>query len=140
MCLCGVWLRPNQSTMDRIRAAFAALKPPYHRTTAILSRGRKSGHNQWQMDHLKATDARREATKRNEYTSKLDRWQNDEKKQASHLVHGWTETWVKYLDHISQIDISHGAPYRQRLRHESTLHMRDVVSNKQAGPLCQRPD
>ena len=41
MCQCGVWLRPNQSTMERIRAAFAALKTPYFRTTAILSRGRK---------------------------------------------------------------------------------------------------
>ena len=38
---CGVWLLPNQSTMERIRSAFAALKTPYFRTTAILSRGRK---------------------------------------------------------------------------------------------------
>ena len=45
MCRCGVRLRPNRSTMDRIRTAFAALKTPYDRTTVILSRGRKSGHN-----------------------------------------------------------------------------------------------
>ena len=32
MCQCGVWLRPNQSTMDRIRTAFAALKIPYYRS------------------------------------------------------------------------------------------------------------
>ena len=32
------------------------------------------------------------------------------------------------------------APHRQRLRYESTVHMRGVDSNKQAGPLCQRPD
>ena len=63
-CLCDVCLRPNQSTMDRSRAAFAALKIPYYRTTVILSNGRKSGHNQWQMDHQKAIDARRGATKR----------------------------------------------------------------------------
>ena len=31
MCPCGVWLRPNQSVKDRIRAAFAALKTPYYR-------------------------------------------------------------------------------------------------------------
>ena len=26
MCQCGVWLRPNQSTLERIRAAFAAFE------------------------------------------------------------------------------------------------------------------
>ena len=41
---------------------------------------------------------------------------------------------------ISKIDISHDAPYRQRLRYESTVYIRGVGSNKQAGPLCQRPD
>ena len=59
--------------------------------------------------------------------------------QASQLVHGWNEEWVKYLDYISNIDISHDAPYRQRLRHERTMYVRSVDSNKQAGPLCQRP-
>ena len=84
--------------------------------------------------------SRRGATKRHEYTSILDRWQNDEIYRASQLAHGWTETSVKYLDYISKIDISHEAPYRQRLRYESTLFMSGVDSNKQAGPLCQRPD
>ena len=46
MCPCGVWLRSNQSTMDRIRAASTALKTSYYRTSVILSRGRKSGHSQ----------------------------------------------------------------------------------------------
>ena len=54
MCQCGVWLRPNQSTMHRIRAALAALKNSYYRTTVILSWGRKSGHNQCQKDHQKS--------------------------------------------------------------------------------------
>ena len=33
MCQCGVWLRPNQCTMERIRTAFAALNSifSYHR-------------------------------------------------------------------------------------------------------------
>ena len=70
----------------------------------------------------------------------LDQWQNDELYRASQLVHGWTDEWVKYLNYISKIDISHEAPYRQRLPYESTLYMRGVDSNKQAGPLCQRPD
>ena len=41
MCPCGVWLRPNHSTMDRIRAAFAALKTLHYRSIVILSRGMK---------------------------------------------------------------------------------------------------
>ena len=83
---------------------------------------------------------KRGVLKRGKDTSLLDRWQNDELHRASQLVHGWTDEWVKYLDYISQIDISHDAPYRQRLLHESTIYMRCVDSNKQAGPLCQRPD
>ena len=66
------------------------------------------------MDHQKDMDARRGATNRHEYTSVLDRWQNDEINEASQLVHGWTEEYVKYLDYISQIDISYEAPYRPR--------------------------
>ena len=85
-------------------------------------------------------DAGRVALKRGKYTSKLDRWQNDEICRASQLVHGWTDEWVKYFDCSSKIDISHDAPYRQRLRHKSTVYMRGVDSNEQAGPLCQRSD
>ena len=68
MCQCGVWLRPNQSTMDRIRTAFAALKTLCHRASVIISRGEKSGHNPWQQDHQKAMDANRGVLKRGKYT------------------------------------------------------------------------
>ena len=46
MCLGGVWLRPNQRTMNRIKARFEALIAPFYRAT-LQSRGRKHGHNQW---------------------------------------------------------------------------------------------
>ena len=98
--------------MERIRIAFAALKMSYFRTTVIQSRGLKSGHK----DHHK------------------------EVYRESQLVHGWTDEWVKYLDYISKIDISLDAPYNQRNRYENLLFMRVVDSNKQAGPLCRRPD
>ena len=140
MCQCGVWLRPNQRTMDRIRAAFAALKTPYYRTAVPLSNGKKCGHNLWQLYHFKAMDAKRGATKIREYTSIMGRWQHNENFRASQWAQGSIETWVKYLDFISEIDISHNAPYRQRQRYESTLHMRGVDSKKQGGRLCQLPD
>ena len=141
MCQCGVWLRPNQSTMDRTRTAFAALKTPYFRTTEISSRGKESGHNPWQTDHAKTMDARRGATNNSRnFISLLDLWQKEKVFRASPLVHGWTEEYVKYLDYTSKIDISGGAPHNQRNRYENSLFMRGVDSNKQAGPLCQRPD
>ena len=115
MCQCGVCLRPNQITIDRIWATFAVLKKPYCRTTAVLSRWRRTGHNQWQTDHAKAMDARRGAPKNSrQFIYTLDWWHNDEIYRASELVHSWTEEYVKYLEYISQIDISYEAPYKQR--------------------------
>ena len=96
MCQCIVWLRPNQSTMDRIRTAFAASKNPYYRASVTISRGKKSGHNPWQRDHQKAMDAIRGVLKRGKYTSRLDRWQNDEVYRASQLVHGWTKEYLRF--------------------------------------------
>ena len=84
-------------------------------------------------------DAERGALKRGKYTSVIDRWQNDEVYRVSQLAHqktvaqiqldigpmtertsqlvqGWTEEYVKYLDYISKIDISHDARYNQRIR------------------------
>ena len=139
MCQCGVWLRPNQSTLDRIGEAFAALKTPYYRTKDVISRGMKSGHIPWQKDHHKAMDARGEL-KRGKHTSLLDRWQNDEVHRASQVAIGWTQTFVEYLDYISEIDMSSIAPFRQRVRCNNTICMRGVDTNKRSGPLCQRPD
>ena len=68
-------------------------------------------------------DAKRGVQERGKYTSIWDRWQNDEVYRESQLVHGWTDEWVKYLDYISEIDIIHNAPYRQRQRYESTVYM-----------------
>ena len=135
MCQCGVWVRPNQSTMDRIRAALAALKNLITVPQFSCQEGERTDTTSGRTIIKNAMDARRGATKRHEYTSFLD-----EKYRAPQLAHGWAGTRVRYLDYISKIDISHEAPYRQRLRYESTLKMSGVDSNEQAGPLCQRPD
>ena len=132
MCLRGVWRRPYQDTTDRIRATLAALKTPYNRTAVTLSRGEKHGHDQWQIDHAKAVDAKRGARRPGNHTSILSLRQNDETYRASQVATGWTETYVKYLDYISTVDIKHEAPHRQRHRHECTLFMRSVHPNPQA--------
>ena len=69
-----------------------------------------------------------------------EKWsQSLQKDHHKAIAIGWTETYVKYLDYISEIDISFHAPHQQRVRYNNTVHMRGVDSNKQAGPLCQRP-
>ena len=100
------------------------------RASVNISRGKKSGHNPWQMDHQKSMGAKRGRQTRDKYTSVLYQWQTE--------VIGWMETHVQYFDCISEIDISFNAPYRQRLRCNNTVCMRGVDSNKQAGPLCHR--
>ena len=72
----------------------------------------KIGHNPWQKDHHKATDAKRRVQKRCKYTSILNRKQQDEIYRASQTAIGWTETYVKYLEFISKIDIRYNVPCR----------------------------
>ena len=139
MCQCGKLLRPNKSTLDRIRAAFEALKALYYRAAPRISRGKKCGHNPWQQDHHKSRDALKCPTEREKYTSIWDRWQNHEVYRASQLAQNWTDEWVKYLDFIAHCDISHDAPHWQRARYNNMIHLRSLDSNKQAGPLCKRP-
>ena len=109
-----------------------SVKNPYYRASIVISRGKESGNDPRQEDLLKAMHLKRGALKRGKYTAIMDRWQNDEVYRESQLVHGWTDEWVKYLDYISEIDISHNALCRQRLRYENTVCMRGVDSNKQA--------
>ena len=141
MCQCSVWLRPNQSKYvgpDQ-NSICSFKKSLLQRTKDVNSRGMKSGDNPWQKDHHKAMDAKRGVLKRGKCASIVDRWQNDEVYRASQLVHGWTDEWVKYLDYISKIDISHDALYRQRLRYECTVYMRASIPIT-SRPQCQRPD
>ena len=70
-------------------------------------------------------------------------WTDGRTTKYAESLNGYTvgqNEWAKCLDYISKIAISHDALYRRRLRYESTVCMRSVDSNKQAGPLCQRPD
>ena len=81
-----------------------------------------------------------EQKKRGNHPSILSRWQNDEIWRASHLAIGWPETYVKYLDYITTVDIKHDAPHRQRYRYENRIFMRSDDPKLQAGPLWKRED
>ena len=43
---------------------------------------------------------------------------------APQLAIGWTETYVKYLDHLTTVDIKHDAPHRQRNRNDNMIFKR----------------
>ena len=93
----------------------------------------------WQEHHHKAKDAPRGCSKnKRQYTSIWDRWQYDETYREFQLAIYWTDAWVRYLDHIAKIDISHTAPHLQRNRYNNLL-LRSVNEDEQAPPLPQRP-
>ena len=42
---------------------------------------------------------------------------------------GWNDAFVRYLDHIVQIDISHEAPAEQRGRYSNLVYLRGMEEN-----------
>ena len=84
-CGCGICLRQDEDTMNRIKARFQALISPYYLARVNASHG----DAQWQQDHWKAMDATRGARKQEEdYPSILSRSQNDEQHRTSQQAHG----------------------------------------------------
>ena len=81
------------------------------------SRDEKTGKQPWQQHHGKAKDVMRHKVQDGFFTSILDRFQNDSRYKESLLVHGWNETWCKYLDYIRTIDVSNNASRAQRERY-----------------------
>ena len=89
-------LRPDDATIERIRAKFQALIVPYYLARLSRSRGKKHGETQWQQDHWKAMDVRRGAKKHNKDTITI-RWQQDEKYRNSQQADGQkniADTWT----------------------------------------------
>ena len=111
-CACGICLRPDEATIQRIKARFEAMIVPYYLARVNYSRGKRHGEAQWQRDHWKAMDPRRGARKNN-HKSIVLRWQNVEKDRQSQTRHGWTEEFCRYLEHLTTIDISYTAPWHQ---------------------------
>ena len=73
------------------------------------------------------------------FTSIWDRWQNDATYRKSQLDIGWSDAWVRYLDHAAQIDISHNASHEQRVRKHNLIYLRGMDEDRQASPLSARP-
>ena len=101
-------IRPDLDMMRRIKAAFEVLKAKCFRTSSIDAKGYKHGPNLWQKHHHKARDALRGCSKKQKtvYVD-LGPMANDGTCQESQLAIHWSDAWVRYLDHIAKIDISH---------------------------------
>ena len=105
----------------------------------LTSRCYKHGPNLWQ-EHHKAKDALRGARKNKRiYTSIWDMWQNDATYREAQLAIGWSAAWVRYLDHIAQMDISHAASHEQRGRYHNLMYLRSMDEDTQAPRLSTRP-
>ena len=125
------YVGPNQDSICRVKNSLLLCLSTY------FKRKEKRGHNPCMATRSSQSHGcKKRSIETLQKHINNDRWQNDEVFRESQLAHGCTEEWVKYIDYISKIDISHDAPYRQRLRYENTVYMRGVDSNKQAGPLC----
>ena len=93
-----------------------------------------------QKHHHKAKDALRSTREDNRTcTSIWDRRQNDATYKKSQQDIGWSDAWVRYLDHIAQIDYSHNAPHEQRSINLNLIYLRYVDEDRQATPLSRRP-
>ena len=111
-----------------------------HSRPHLDARRYKHGPNLWQENHHKAKDAPRGCSKNKRQSSSIwDRRQNDETYRESQLAINWSDAWVRYLDHIVKLDISHTAPHLQRNKYNNRLYLRSVDEDKQAPPPQQRP-
>ena len=68
-------------------------------------------------------------------TSILSRWQNDDQQRISQLDLGWTETYCRYLDHLTTIDISlspekPSREYHHNVEQRSKLSIRANVEKR----------
>ena len=82
----------------------------------------------------------RRGARKNNHDSIVLRWQNDAKYRESQNVHGWTEDYYRYLEYLTNIDISNSAPWHQRNRYENTILLESNDDDKQAGPTRARKD
>ena len=97
--------------------------------TKKKSRGQKTGPQPWQQHHGKAEDVMRHIVRDGEHSSILERFQKDLRYKESQLVHGWNETWCKYLDYIRTNDISHNASREQRGRYAKMWKLQNASAN-----------
>ena len=82
----------------------------------------------------------RKIHKKGNYTSILDRFQNDEVFHASQLQHNWTKEWCDFLDYVRTIDITHSASPENFERYAALNRFRCDPKQMEKDPIKRRPD
>ena len=65
--------------------------------------------------------------------------ENDATYRESQLAIGWSDAWVRYLDHVAQVDISHKASHEEWGRYHNLIYLRGMDEDRPAPPLSTRP-
>ena len=123
---------------EKIGTQFEFVSVPYYLVRFDYSRGAKYGQSQWQYDHWKARDPKRGATRHKHDSIEL-RWKRADKYRASQTFHRWPGEYSRYIDHLTTIDISFVATWKQRSRNENS-HSLDVNGGPQPDPMRGRND
>ena len=139
ICSCGKHIKSNQEMTQRIRKSFEVLKMSVFRASHPNWRGYKHGSQLWQQHHQKGNDVLRAATRKKDRTfvNFWSRWENDLDFGKSQETIGWKDAFVRYLEHIVQIGISHEAPAEQRGRFHNLVHPRGKEESLQGMPLIK---
>ena len=94
---CGICLRRDEETIQRIKAWFQAMIVPYYLARVNYPRGKNTAKLDGKRDYWKSMDAGRGA-KQEWSRLRCDQVEEDEKYQNSQKAHGWTEkiadTWT----------------------------------------------
>ena len=67
-----------------------------------------------------------------------DRWEDDSQKRRPKWPMDGLMPWVRYLDHVAKIDISHIATAEQRGRHQNLLYLRAFGEELNGPPSASR--
>ena len=66
-------------------------------------------------------------------------WTKDQIYREWKVAIGWSDAFVRCLDHISAVDISHNATQEQRSRYHQLIYLRASDDDRQGPPLVTRP-
>ena len=137
---CGKHVKSNQEMIQRVRKAFDILTTPFSCIYLIRIREVTSmDPTLWQKPPHKA----RAASCHKKGRQNLCKYAGSMGKRCRILsiqeAIGWTDAFVRYLDHIVQIDISHEAPAEERCRYNNLVYLRGIGEDLQGPPLIKRP-
>ena len=138
ICSCGTLIKSNQEMIQRIRKSFEVLKTPFlscissefGRLRAWISLVATASSQSKRCAASCFKEERQNLCRNMGFMGK-----RSEKKKAI----DWNDAFVRYLDHIAQIDTSHEAPAEQRGRNNNLVFLRGIEESLQGMPLIKRP-